>query len=47
MADFRNGSKADVMLLNFNVRFTPESGGNVRFVPKADKVRRKLVMIRS
>jgi hypothetical protein len=24
--DFRSGSKADVTLLNFNVRFTPESG---------------------
>jgi hypothetical protein len=24
--DFRYGSKADVTLLNFDVRFTPESG---------------------
>jgi hypothetical protein len=26
MTDFRNGSKADVTFLNFDVRFTPESG---------------------
>jgi hypothetical protein len=26
MADVRYGSKADVTLLNFDVRFTPESG---------------------
>ena len=42
VADVRYGSKADMALLNFDVRFTPESGHsiaairNVRFGPTTD-----------
>ena len=41
MLDFRLGSKADVTLSNFDVRFSPESGHrrrhwDVRFVPLAE-----------
>jgi len=42
--DDRCGSEADVPLLNFDVRFTPESGHiaerdwNVRLGPEADEI---------